>query len=71
MTGGPRLARYPSMTQSQTQPRPLLKLALDFGPLLVFFGTFNYGRELLARAGSNVASVLANLAKARPEGDLR
>ncbi len=35
------------MTQPPAQPRPLVKLALEFGPLLVFFGTFNYGRELL------------------------
>ena len=35
------------MTQSDAQPRPLVKLALELGPLLVFFLTFRYGRELL------------------------
>lgn len=35
-------------TPPQSQPRPLLKLALEIGPLLIFFATFSYGRELLA-----------------------
>ena len=72
MTGGPRLARYPSMTQSQTQPRPLLKLALDFGPLLVFFGTFNYGRELLALPAVHdpLAALTGSAALAGPGGPI-
>jgi intracellular septation protein len=32
---------------AQPQPRPLVKLALEIGPLLVFFASFRYGRELL------------------------
>ncbi|HUF87873.1 MAG TPA: septation protein A [Thermohalobaculum sp.] len=40
------------MTQPQpapqaAQPRPLVKFALEVGPLLLFFLTFRYGRELL------------------------
>ncbi len=35
------------MTQPAPQPRPPVKLALEVGPLLVFFLTFRFGRELL------------------------
>ena len=32
---------------STREPSPLLKLFLDLGPLVVFFSTFKFGRELL------------------------
>lgn len=33
--------------QSPPQPHPLVKFALEVGPLLIFFLTFRYGRELI------------------------
>ncbi|MBK0399074.1 septation protein A [Limibaculum sp. M0105] len=34
-------------TPTPAEPSSLLKLALELGPLVVFFGVFRYGRELL------------------------
>lgn len=34
-------------TTPTAQPRPLLKFVLEVGPLLIFFATFRYGRELI------------------------
>ncbi len=39
------------MTEQSHQPNPFIKLALEIGPLAVFFLSFRYGEDLLANPG--------------------
>lgn len=62
----------PAPRPDSRQPRPLVKLALEIGPLLMFFATFRYGRELLGVPAIHdlLAPVTGEAALAGPGGPL-